>query len=114
MSALLIFISVSLLVGAGFFYSTALEEVRPNFPLGLQDQPLARVALDYLFWDRAISVRARRRYFISLIMAELSFIFVAINFIVTDRFMPVIFFAGLSVFFLGHILKRWIQYRDRL
>jgi hypothetical protein len=98
----------------GIHYSSGLAEILPKRGLEFHNRDYARYFLDNIVWDRALPRAARRHYMVFLIYMCIAFAcMLGVELLQGSRF-SAFMVAGLLSVCAGHMLLRWIQYRDRL
>ena len=73
-----------------------------------------RYFLDNVVWDRAMPQTTRRHYMLFLIYVCIAFACMLAVALLRGQVTNVVIAAGLLLVCAGHMITRWIQYRDRL
>jgi hypothetical protein len=113
-SWLLIWSFVILLGFTGYFYVSALEQIRPLLPIQFRDPLTSRYAFDAFVWDISMPASARRNYMIALIAATTAAGCIASFMFLQGPIDGALVFAGVFILTAAFTLTRWIKYRDRL
>src|SRR5262245_15521949 len=98
----------------GFHYGSGIAEVLPKLGAQSPNPDYARYILDNVVWDRAAPRTARRHYMIFLIYMCIAFACMLAIGLLRGPTTNIFIAAGLLSFCAGHMMMRWIQYRDRL
>src|SRR6266480_3572735 len=112
-SQLLLFLTVAFFIAAGNSYYTALEQVKPWFPPEFRGSSMG-VALDVLIWDRSFPAQARRSYLLSMGLGAAAMLCSAALLYLEGQVVCAVGFACLFAYGIGYVLRRAMQYKDRL
>jgi hypothetical protein len=110
-SAGLLIMSVALLCYGFGLYGAALAELRPRFPVIMNDEHTARWAMDVVIWEPSVPVRLRRAYLSSYLLFAGAFCGLAAFFLSEGRQGAAAAFGTMAAVFTGFTLRRQRQHR---
>jgi hypothetical protein len=113
--ALALIVCAGAITFGGIHYLSGVAEVLPKLGPQFQNRDYARYFfLDTVVWDRVMPHTARCHYMLFLIYMCISFACMLGVTLLQGPLTMVFIAAGLLSVCAGHMITRWIQYRDKL